>query len=35
MAVEGLARVVGELVGCGGEGFITMSVTWHYGGIRR
>ena len=33
--VEGLAEVVGERVGCGGEGFITMSATRSYGGIRR
>ena len=31
MTAEGLAGVVGERVGCGGEGFITMSATWHYG----
>jgi hypothetical protein len=35
MVVEGLAGVVAERVGSGGEGFITMSVTRHYGGIRR
>jgi hypothetical protein len=33
--VEGLAEVVGERVGCGGEGFITMSATRHCGGFRR